>query len=503
LDNPNARLHIEGAPASGLALNVNDQFYVNESSGFVGIGRDTKVTTAEVFGLYAPSTGFSGMYIQTDPGGWPFYGYSSNGGGDAYHYYNGATDNWHLTINSIRMTIEGATGHCGIGVTDPDTTLHLGGVAGVDGIRFPDGTLQTTAISGDYWAETGSDDIYYNNIGRVGVGTNSPDSKLHAHTSSTSALRGSNANGNYAYFGSTSVGGYAQHNNGNWVQLATQTHGLQATHNATNNYGYIGTANFGVFGRHDASAHYGRIGSSTEGVYGASQTEGTAGYLGGFNGVYGENTTNGTNGILGGELYGVFGTHSSGTSGGFANSVHGVVGVSNQANGAGGVFLNTGGGKAMIAVGTAEVQILEITGGSDLAEPFEIRSAQGKPQPGMVVCIDTHNAGELVVSNKAYDRTVAGVISGAGGVNPGMIMRQQGTVADGAYPVALTGRVKVLCEAGSEPIQPGDLLTTSGTPGHAMRVTDHTRATGATIGKAMSSLPAGQRGLVLVLVNLH
>src|SRR5204863_372227 len=45
-------------------------------------------------------------------------------------------------------------------------------------------------------------------------------------------------------------------------------------------------------------------------------------------------------------------------------------------------------------------------------------------------------------------------------------------------------------------------LLTSGTPGHAMRVSDHPRAQGAIIGKAMGSLGNG-RGLVLVLVSLQ
>ena len=57
-------------------------------------------------------------------------------------------------------------------------------------------------------------------------------------------------------------------------------------------------------------------------------------------------------------------------------------------------------------------------------------------------------------------------------------------------------------DASKGPIQPGDLLTTSNTPGHAMKVTDYTRAQGATIGKAMGSLDEGQ-GLVLVLVALQ
>jgi len=51
-------------------------------------------------------------------------------------------------------------------------------------------------------------------------------------------------------------------------------------------------------------------------------------------------------------------------------------------------------------------------------------------------------------------------------------------------------------------IRPGDLLTTSSTPGHGMKVTDHAQAQGAIIGKAMSALEKG-KGLVLVLVSLQ
>ena len=38
-------------------------------------------------------------------------------------------------------------GNVGIGITAPTAKLHIGGTAGTDGIRFPDGTLQTTAAS--------------------------------------------------------------------------------------------------------------------------------------------------------------------------------------------------------------------------------------------------------------------------------------------------------------------------------------------------------------------
>lgn len=145
--------------------------------------------------------------------------------------------------------------------------------------------------------------------------------------------------------------------------------------------------------------------------------------------------------------------------------------------------------------------VLELTGGSDLAEPFNVTSA-AEVVPGMLVCIDPQNPGELVLSSRPYDRTVAGIISGAGQINPGMVMGQTGTVADGQHPVALTGRAYCWAEASNGSIQPGDLLTSSQVPGYAMKVTDHSLAQGAIIGKAMSSLDNGQ-GLVLVLVTLQ
>jgi hypothetical protein len=144
---------------------------------------------------------------------------------------------------------------------------------------------------------------------------------------------------------------------------------------------------------------------------------------------------------------------------------------------------------------------LQITGGSDLAESFEINGAEAI-KPGMVVAIDPDRPGDLRVANKAYDRTVAGIVSGANKLNPGLILKQQGTVTDGSVLVSLTGRVYCWLDASHGPIAPGDLLTTSDVPGHAMKVTDHERAQGAILGKAMSSLRTG-RGLVLVLVTLQ
>lgn len=154
--------------------------------------------------------------------------------------------------------------------------------------------------------------------------------------------------------------------------------------------------------------------------------------------------------------------------------------------------------------GTVRTGVLRITGGSDLAERFDV-AALGSiaPQPGMVVSIDPENPGRLRLSERAYDRTVAGIISGAGGVNSGMVMGQDGSIADGKLPVALTGRVYVMADTREAAIEPGDLLTTADRPGHARRVGDSGRAQGAILGKAMTGLAQGEDGLVLVLVSLQ
>ncbi|MGE0479480.1 MAG: hypothetical protein AB7Q17_03305 [Phycisphaerae bacterium] len=152
-------------------------------------------------------------------------------------------------------------------------------------------------------------------------------------------------------------------------------------------------------------------------------------------------------------------------------------------------------------IGTTKTSILQITGGSDVAEPFAVATPEhGRVEPGMVVAIDPDRAGELKLADEPYDRKVAGIISGANGINSGLVLRQEGTIADGEHPVALTGRVWCWCDASYGAINPGDRLTTSATPGHAMTVTDEPKAPGAVIGKAMTTLESG-KGLVLVLVQ--
>lgn len=145
------------------------------------------------------------------------------------------------------------------------------------------------------------------------------------------------------------------------------------------------------------------------------------------------------------------------------------------------------------------VKALTIVGGADLAEPFAM--SQPDVAPGAVVVIDPQHPGRLKLSTVAYDRKVAGIVSGAGGIRPGISLIQEDKLEPGKN-VALSGRVYVQADAGNGSIEPGDLLTTSARPGYAMKATDSARAQGAVLGKAMTALGDGT-GLVLVLVTLQ
>jgi hypothetical protein len=135
---------------------------------------------------------------------------------------------------------------------------------------------------------------------------------------------------------------------------------------------------------------------------------------------------------------------------------------------------------------------------ADVAEDFEVSGAD-KFQPGTVMVFGSQ--GTLAESQHAYDKRVAGVISGAGHYKPGLVLDKQQSDRN-RQPVALMGKVYCKVDADFGAVQIGDLLTSSPTPGHAMKVTDSTLAFGTVIGKALSSLTSG-RDLVPILVALQ
>lgn len=156
----------------------------------------------------------------------------------------------------------------------------------------------------------------------------------------------------------------------------------------------------------------------------------------------------------------------------------------------------SGSGKSRIVVDE-----LQITGGADLAEYFKVNTLE-KIEAGTILSVMSDGSAKLQIADKAYDSKVVGVISGANGVSPGLMLQQKGVEAvDGDYPIAITGRVYVKADATKQSIKAGDLLTTSDMKGYAMKVKSYKKAQGAIIGKALTDLNEGT-GMVLVLLGV-
>jgi hypothetical protein len=135
---------------------------------------------------------------------------------------------------------------------------------------------------------------------------------------------------------------------------------------------------------------------------------------------------------------------------------------------------------------------------ADCAEDFDI-GADLSIEPGTVMVLG--DEGALFPSLHAYDKRVAGVISGAGEYKPGIVLDKQKSDRN-RQPVALLGKVYCKVDARYGAIEVGALLTSSPTPGHAMKADDPLKAFGAVIGKALSSHDAGQ-GLIPILISLQ
>lgn len=283
--------------------------------------------------------------------------------------------------------------------------------------------------------------------------------------------------------------------------------------------GILGEAGTGVYGRDRGGKGNGVIGYSDggRGVWGHSKS----GY-----GLLGE-STNGR-GVVGSSEndYGIRG-HSNkiagirGSSGegrgveGWATNSEGVVGISTNGNGVWGQ--TEGAGVGVLGTSTSGVGVygkggrlagffegdVEVTGdirlaNADCAEDFDVSGAD-KVEPGTVMVLG--NEGSLSQSQQAYDKRVAGVISGAGDYKPGIVLDKRQT-QDNRQPIALMGKVFCKVDAQFGAIEVGDLLTTSPTPGHAMKTSDPLKAFGAVIGKALRPLTEGQ-GLIPILIALQ
>jgi hypothetical protein len=231
----------------------------------------------------------------------------------------------------------------------------------------------------------------------------------------------------------------------------------------------------GVQGNSTSGRGIAGFSDSGQGVYGFSNTQaGVVGESNSFDGVFGISHNLNAAGVSG---------HNPG---GLAGYFDGYIKAHNPGNMAG--YFD----------GNVTVMGDIFLPGADCAEQFDVAGAQAC-EPGTVMVID--EGGTLKPSESAYDRRVAGVVSGAGSFRPAVVLDRQAEQANRAT-IALVGKVYCKADADLEPISVGDMLTTSPRAGHAMKADDAAKAFGSIIGKALRPLAAGQ-GLVPILIALQ
>jgi hypothetical protein len=347
------------------------------------------------------------------------------------------------------------------------------------------------------------------------------------------------------------------HNHFGQEWTGNDTYGLRVQNSDPNGTGFRGDVtatsgtNYGVFGSSSSPAGsgvYGEALATSGGTYGVhGKTTSPSG-----TGVYGEATATTSSAIgVHGQTSAPSGKGVYGQASASSGVTYGVYGDSNSAQGYGGYFVNQSSGVALKVVQAASVNDqpvfevwataadrefyvdsdgdvfadggykcgvniddVDLFGGAvfgqretsldpclqdnapaDFAEMLP--TAETTPlEPGDVLVID--GEGRLTRSDVAYQPNVIGVYS----TRPSFLGNAQFANEAGYAPLAVVGVVPVKATLENGPIQPGDMLTTSSTPGHAMRCEGVESCFGRSIGKALSGLET-ESGQIQMLVMLQ
>jgi hypothetical protein len=173
--------------------------------------------------------------------------------------------------------------------------------------------------------------------------------------------------------------------------------------------------------------------------------------------------------------------------------------VGNEPNADGGIinlFNNKGERTVNLNGGAGDI----VLSGADVAEEFNVFDSDNIDE-GTVLVFDEDDD-RLAISTKEYDNKVAGIVSGSTERKPALILDKMINSKNRRIPLALVGKVLCKVDATFDSISRGDMLTTSSTPGHAMKAIDPLKSFGATVGKALKPLKSG-KGVIDVLAILQ
>lgn len=400
----------------------------------------------------------------------------------------------HLHEAGVVGTSQGGVGV--LGTSGDISSFHPFGsaVIGVQGVS-PDGT-GVSAISGTGHGVSASSD---SGDGVLGVGKNgvhgrssSPtDSGVLGENSGNGAgVQGNSQSGTGVVANSVSgVGVFAVSQTGSAAVQGLSFTGTGVQGNSGHVLGSPPPTGDGVFGQGKNGVHGVSLSATDSGVLGENGTAGGRGVFGNSTGTSGigvlgqADTTNGR-GVVGISNSGI-GVHGQG--GFLAGNFEGDVRVHGKIFGEGDISCETN----IFCKGD---MILS----GDCAERFATVGGE-QLEPGTVVVIE--DSGLLRPSERPYDKKVAGVVSRAGGYRA-MQAAGEDRPPGGAVPIALAGTVNCKVDARVASVEVGDLLTTSTTPGHAMKAEDPIKAFGAVIGKALYPLGSGQ-GVIRILVAMQ
>ena len=130
-----------------------------------------------------------------------------------------------------------------------------------------------------------------------------------------------------------------------------------------------------------------------------------------------------------------------------------------------------------------------------------VKGDRARYEPGDLLAIDRRGNRRLAIADVPYSTFVAGIYSTKPGVLASPYTMDNPSLAK-EVPMAVVGIVPCKVSAENGPIEAGDLLVASSTPGHAMRGTDRSKMLGAVIGKALEPFEKG-KGVIQVLVTLQ